>query len=459
MPLLERDEVPQHSVTLPARRSYGLDGHHQLHAPARLPVHVPAHMSVHLLAPSPRRTLRLLAGALGSFVGLQMAIVAVLLAIARRRRGRSPAKGFPYLDTDEVTMGDNRLQIYSYGGELFDAMLAAIDGAQDSIYLESYIWKADVLGQQFKDHLAAKAAQGVNVYVIFDNFGNLVVPDTFKAFPPSIHKLKYSAIHRPWHLLDPRRYALDHRKLLVVDGKVSFIGGYNIGYLYATEWRDTHLRIEGPAARDLARAFAGFWNRYGPRKDRIPRYYLRRFDPTIAAHSNDALRLTFPIRNMYIDAIDRARHHIYLTNAYFIPDHTVLEALAAAAQRGVDVQVLIPWTSNHIVADWVSRSYFTTCLKAGIRIFGYKQAMIHAKTCTIDGQWSTIGTANIDRLSSLGNNEINLEIYNRALAREMEALFACDKTNAFELTPRIWERRPWYVKLSERVLKPLRFVL
>jgi cardiolipin synthase A/B len=338
-------------------------------------------------------------------------------------------------------------------------MLDAIDSATESIYFESYIWKADAVGETFKQRLAEKAKAGVRVYVIFDNFGNLVVPASFKVFSPLIHKVKYSAIHRPWHLLDPRRYALDHRKLLIVDGKIGFIGGYNIGGLYAAEWRDTHLRISGPAAMDLAQDFVDFWNRFGQPRDRISTYHLRHFDPTIQLHSNDALRLTFPIRNMYIDAIERAQDHIYLTNAYFIPDHDVLDALVAAARRGVDVQVLVPWTSNHIVADWVSRSYFSTCLRGGVRLFGYKYAMIHAKTCTIDGQWTTIGTANLDRLSSVGNYEINVEAYSEALAQQMDALFACDKTNAFELTAEMWTRRAPWVKFGERVLKPLRFAL
>ena len=125
--------------------------------------------------------------------------------------------------------------LYSYGRELFDAMLEAIDAAHESIYLETYIWKDDAVGQEFQEHLARKAEQGVAVYVIFDSFGNLVVPRTFKSsFHPAIHVLEYRAIRRPWQLLDLRRYALDHRKLLIVDGTTSFIGGYNLGSLYAT---------------------------------------------------------------------------------------------------------------------------------------------------------------------------------------------------------------------------------
>jgi cardiolipin synthase len=396
---------------------------------------------------------------LGTLIGLQAAVIAVLTVVARQRQKRMPPAGFPYMELPEITVEDNRLQLYSYGSDLYAAMLEAIDGARESIYLETFIWKDDEVGRHFKDRLIARAAEGVRVYVIFDTFGNLVVPEEFKQFPSSVHTLRYWAIRRPWHLLDPRRYAVDHRKLLVVDGEIGFIGGYNIGSLYATQWRDTHLRIIGPDAMDLAQSFVDFWNRFGPRRNRIRRYYPRRFDPTIQLRGNEVARLIFPIRDMYIEAVDRAQHHILLTNAYFIPDHFLLEALEAAAQRGVNVEVLVPWTSNHIVADWVSRGYFSRCLDAGIRIWGYKHAMIHAKTCTVDGQWSTIGTANLDRLSSVGNYELNAEVYSEELAHQMEEFFACDKTNAFEITPDYWHSHPWYATLSERLLKPLRFIL
>jgi cardiolipin synthase len=247
--------------------------------------------------------------------------------------------------------------------------------------------------------------------------------------------------------------------MLIVDGRVSFIGGYNLGSLYATQWRDTHLRICGPASADLAQSFVDFWNRHSPHPQRIKRHYPRTFDPTISLRGTDAMRLTFPIRDMYIEAIDRAERHIYLTNAYFVPDHTLLDALQQAAGRGVDVQILLPWTSNHIVADWVARGYFTECLASGIRIFGYRRAMVHAKTCTIDGQWSTIGTANLDRLSAVGNYEVNVEVYSDELAHQMEELFTVDKTNATEITLERWSHRPWYVKLSEFILAPLRVAM
>ena len=401
----------------------------------------------------------ILAGA-ASFLLVQAATVAALVAVdTQRKRRQAPFAPFPHSELEPVTLGDNRLEIFTYGEDLFRDMLRAIDEAKECIFLETYIWKNDELGQQFKDHLIRKAEQGVQVYCIFDAVGNLVVPAPFKRFPPSIHKLAYFPFKRLRHLFDPRRYALDHRKLLIVDDREAYIGGYNLGQVYATQWRDTHLRISGPSAARLARAFAEFWNRNTNEAEHITRSYHRGYDTSLLIRGTDALRLTFPIRDMYLNGIENAEHHILLTSAYFIPDSSLLGALKAAAARGVDVQVLVPWTSNHIVADWASHAYFTECLEAGIRIFGYQHAMIHAKTCTADSCITTIGTANLDRLSSVGNYEINVAIYCEDLAREMEKIFAADKTNAFELTLGDWKGRPIYVKLSEQIIKRLRFVL
>lgn len=396
---------------------------------------------------------------LGIVLVLQIITVATIWIVAKVRN-RKPKKNvsFAHLDLDPVQVGENTLQTYTYGRYLYDAMLAAIDEAQDTIYLESYIWKGDAVGEEFKAHLIRKAEQGVAVYIIFDAFGNLVVPRSFKTFPDSVHSLEYQAIRNPSHFFDPRRYALDHRKLLVVDGKTSFIGGYNIGSLYATEWRDTHLRISGPAANDIAQSFVEFWNRFCRKNQEISHHYTRVFDPAINLRGNDALRLTFPIRDMYIDAVDNAEHTISLTNAYFVPDAILFKSLKDAAERGVDVRVLVPWNSNHFVVDWLARRYFARCLKAGIRIFGY-HTMLHAKTCTIDGQWSTIGTANLDRLSSLGNYEISAEVYSKEVAQQMEAIFKSDTAGAFELTLENWSSRPWYARLGEDILAPLGVVL
>jgi cardiolipin synthase A/B len=401
---------------------------------------------------------RIIFQTLGFVVTLQAIVVLILQFVSVLRRQQRYQGSFPHLSLEEVNIGKNRVQIYDYGRDLYAHMLQAIDDAHESIYLETYIWKDDVIGQEFKQKLTCKANQGVNVYVIFDSFANLVVPGEFKIFPSNIHVLKYQSFKRPWHIFDPRRYALDHRKMLVVDGSSAFIGGFNLGSLYETTWRDTHLRMNGPAAAHLAQSFIDFWNQHTPKKDHITRHYPRHFDPLINIRGTSAMRLTFPIRDMYIEAIDKAERSIQLSNAYFVPDRVLLDALNAAAQRGVDVQILVPWVSNHVIVDWLTRGYFAVCLKAGIRIFGYRN-MLHAKTCTIDGEWSTIGTANLDRLSSVGNYEINVEVYSNKLANQMEELFKCDISNSLELTLEQWLKRPWYAILGERILSPLRALL
>ena len=396
--------------------------------------------------------------ALSALFGLQVLTIAILQLASKLRRKRQQGGGFPHPNLNEIQVGDNTLQLYDFGQHLYDAMLSAIEHAQETVYLETFIWKDDTIGQAFKQCLAKKAAQGVEVYVVFDSFGNAVVPKRFKEFPPAIHTLKYQAIQRPWHVFDPRRYALEHRKLLIVDGHTSFIGGYNIGSPYADTWRDTHLRIEGPAAADLAHSFTEFWNQHSIQHAPITRHYPRRFDALITIGGTNALQLMFPIRDMYIRAIDRAEKTIHLTNAYFVPDGVLLDALIAAARRGVNVQTLVPWISNHLVVDWLARGYFTQCLMAGIKVFGYRH-MLHAKTCTIDGQWSTIGTANLDRLSAVGNYEINVEVYNESLAHQMEQIFLSDTTDAIALKLDEWLDRPWYAMLGERILAPLRVLL
>lgn len=423
-------------------------------------MNMPGHPDIHCKRLSRSSLLRLGRLVILSILTLQVLTATVLLVIAALGKRRPHEVSFPHHLFNDIQVGENTLQLYTYGRDLYNAMLEAIDEAHESIYLETYIWKADAVGQEFQEHLARKAEEGVAVYIIFDSFGNLVVPRAFKSsFHPAIHVLEYRGIRRPWHLLDLGRYALDHRKILVTDGINGFIGGYNLGSLYATEWRDTHLAVRGPGAAQLARAFSDFWNRFCPVHEQISQWYPHQFNALLSISQNETMRAAFPIRDLYIAAIDQAEYSILLTTAYFIPDHILVNALKDAVKRGVDVRVLVPWQSNHVLADWMAHSYFADCLKGGIRIFGYRYSMLHAKTCTIDGQWSTVGTCNLDRLSLVGNYEINLAVYSTALAQQMSALFVEDTTEQFELTLEQWERRPWSKKVSERFLAPLRFLL
>lgn len=387
---------------------------------------------------------------------IQLVTLAVLAAISELRKRRSPVKGFPSVRFDELEVDGNFLQLYCFGEHVFEDMLDAIAAANRSILLETYIWKGDALGIRFRDLLAAKAAAGVDVHVIYDGPANLIVPRSFKRFPSSIHTMRFGAARRPWRWLDPRSFSRDHRKVLVVDGELAFVGGYNIGDLYRTQWRDTHVRVRGPLAARLGQDFIDFWNRHAGEAERIGWALRRGAQPRIHYRTNDARRLLFPIRDMYVDAIERAEHRVWITTAYFIPGRVLRQALAGAAKRGLDVQVLVPWTSNHVSADWLARGFFSSLLQSGVHICAYQDAMNHAKTMTVDGVWSTVGTANLDRLSQVGNYEINVEVYDEAFAAQMEQLFAIDRSNSREIDLATWRRRPWYAKIGEIILAPLR---
>jgi cardiolipin synthase len=390
--------------------------------------------------------------------------IGMTLIDSYRRRGKHRAVSFPTEPPTTVPVGEGEVTTYTYGKDLYEDMLAAIEGAQRQILLETYIWKGDEVGQRFKTAVEAAAARGVEVFVIYDAFANLVVSPRFKRFSRDIKVLRYPVYAAGWRPFDIRRYGRDHRKILVVDDAVGFVGGYNLGDAYATEWRDTHVRITGPSVWDLKRAFADFWNLNRRRRFRASERPLlletaSTWEPTIRFHRNVPRLWMFPIRAMYIEAITRASHNIWLTTAYFLPDPDFAEALTAAARRGVDVRLLIPAKSNHVVSDWISRGYFSQLLEAGVKVLRYRDAMVHAKTATIDGTWSTVGTANIDRLSLTGNYEINVEIIDPDLAGSLEEIFRVDESNCLELTAAEWEARDIYRRFTEFVLNPLRPLL
>jgi cardiolipin synthase A/B len=412
----------------------------------------------------PGQVLRALRRTVLAVFGVQVALaIGMSLVDSYRRRGKRP-KPFPVSPPRGVPVGDGELTTYTYGRDLYDAMLAAIDGAQRQILFETYIWKGDETGERFKAALAAAADRGVEVYCIYDGFANLVVAPRFKRFPPTMKVLRYPVYAAGWRFFDISRYGRDHRKILVVDDAVGFVGGYNIGTPYATEWRDTHVRIVGPGVWDLKRAFADFWNlnrrrRIGASERPLLLETASTWEPQIRFHRNVPRLWMFPIRAMYIEAINRASQNVWMTHAYFCPDQDFVDAMKEAAGRGVDVRLLLPLKSNHIVADWISRGYFSQLLGAGVRIFRYKDAMVHAKTSTIDGTWATVGTANVDRLSLQGNYEINVEVIDEDFAANLEAIYLTDESNCLELTRSEWEARDLHRKFTEFVLGPLRPLL
>ena len=403
----------------------------------------------------------LLRRALVTMVVAQVGVIATLMGIdAWRKRVRPRSNKFPRVAPIDVDVRDSTTTIYTFGEDLYADMLAAIRGAKRKVLFESYIVKNDSLGEEFKQALIEAAERGVAVHVVYDGFANMVVPRKFFDFPPSVHVIRYPALRVGLLLFNVRKSGRDHRKILVVDGEVGFVGGYNVGALYATQWRDTHLRVRGAATWELENAFVDLWNRLrAPEQPLLDDPGTSVWEPRIRTQRNVPEQLTYPIRGMYLEAIDRAQHHIYVTQAYFIPDRDILEALLKAAARGVEVCILVPEVSNHVVADWLSRGFYGTLLRSGVQLWLFQHAMVHAKTATIDGHWSTIGTANIDRLSLTGNYEINLEIIDDGFAAEMERVFENDRSNARRLEPDEWFARPIVAKASELVLAPLRPLL
>jgi cardiolipin synthase len=406
-----------------------------------------------------QRTRRIVRRGFLSVLAAQATAIASLMATTKIRkliRGHHTAP-LPHAEPVSHPIGDgSTATTYTYGAVLFDEMLEAIAGARRRVLLETYIIKNDAMGRRFKAALVEAAERGVDVHVIFDRFANLVVRPSFLTFPPSVHVLPYPVLASGWQFFNPRRQGRDHRKILVVDDTAAFVGGYNIGSAYATEWRDTHLRIEGPAVWDLDNAFIDFWNTHPRRRgNRLEQLGHVGWKPQIRAHRNVPRQLMYPIRGMYLEAIDRAQKTIDLTAAYFIPDHDILTGLLEACRRGVTVRILVPKVSNHVVTDWLSRGFYGRLLRGGVQIHRYSGHMVHAKTATIDGEWTTIGTANIDRLSLLGNYEINLEILDAGLAAGMQKIFDEDCDKAEQLRLGDWMTRPLTARAYEWILKPL----
>lgn len=395
--------------------------------------------------------------AVAALFGAQLAVVGTLLGVdwwKNRNRKLRPA---PRPGTYSATVRDSHLTIYTSGDELYDDMIAAIDAAERSVQLETYIWKGDAVGQRFLDAVNAAAARGVDVHVIYDGFGNLVVPSSFYRFSDQVHVLRIPAFLRPLWRGPLRHSGFNHSKVLVVDDRIGFVGGYNIGELYSTHWRDTHVREIGPAVWGLRNSFATLWNASRRREgDKLDWVAPTNWDPEVRVAANLPLQIVYPIRNSYLNGIERAEHHIWITTPYFIPDQQILDALMAAARRGVDVRVMVPKDSNHIVADWAARGFYGPMLEAGITILLYASTMIHAKTATIDGHWSTVGTANIDRLSLSFNYETNITIIDADFADEMEAVFKADTDECEVLSSPRWRDRHPMARVAEVILAPLR---
>lgn len=359
----------------------------------------------------------------------------------------------------------NRVDILKNGVRFFPSMLAAVRGAQKTINLEFYIYWDGEVGRQFAEALAERARAGVAVKIILDAVGSAAMSHSLIEF------LRRNGVDIEWY--HPLRwYTLSrfnhrtHRKVMVVDGTVGFSGGMGIADEWLGDadskghWRETVARVEGPAVTQMQFAFMDNWVKsrgelltgldYFPPQEPAG-HHLTQVIKSSPSEGSSTVKL------LYIISIVSATKSIYISNAYFVPDHDTLRALEGAVRRGVDVRVVVPgaYTDVPIVRE-ASHVLYDFMLRRGIRIFEYQPTMMHAKTMVVDSIWSTIGSSNFDDRSFRLNDEVNVNVYDQGIAEEMESMFFEDLARSEEITMRKWFRRGTWERVKERVADVLR---
>lgn len=366
--------------------------------------------------------------------------------------------GPPIVDGNAVTALQN-------GDEIFPAMLAAIDSAEQTITFETYVYWSGEVGRRFADALSGKARDGVRVHVLVDWAGSLKMDDA------TLDRMEAAGVeveqYRPlaWYRLD-RMNSRTHRKLLVVDGRVGFTGGVGVADLWdghaqdPDHWRDIHFRVEGPVVAQMQAAFLDNWIQTTGKVLNGPAY----FPPldsagTAAAHmfTSSAEGGSDSMRLMYLMAITSAQQTVDLESAYFVPDDVMVRALVAARERGVRVRVLVP--GPHIDSELVrisSKKVWGDLLQAGAEISVYQPTMLHTKMLIVDGQMVSVGSTNFDVRSFGLNDEASLNLYDPAFAARMTAVFESDWADGALYTYAMWQDRPWTERFAETVLRPIK---
>lgn len=368
-----------------------------------------------------------------------------------------------------VLTQDNAVQIFNDGEAKFNALIEDMEQAKDHIHIQYYIFRLDNLGQRIHEVLIRKAKQGVKVRLLFDDMGSRGIrKKNFKelvdlggeveAFFPSIMPL-----------INPRLNYRNHRKIVVIDGRIGYIGGFNVGdeYLGLNRkfgyWRDTHLRIEGSSVHPLQTRFMLDWNQASTISDIE---YSDRYFPAIPLKGSVGIQIVSSgpdseweqIKNGYLKLMAMAKDYIYIQTPYFIPDASFMDTLRIACLSGIDVRIMIPNKPDHAFVYWATYSYVGQLLKAGAKVYIYDNGFLHTKMIVVDNEASTVGTANIDVRSFKLNFEVNAFIYDRVTSRELAELFEQDMLLSTELTMDLYNERNRLIKMKEsfsRLLSPI----
>ena len=401
---------------------------------------------------------------------------AVLAKLAAR--GEATSIFDRHLALEESIVGSplvtgNKVTLLQDGPATFQAMFDAIRGARDHINLETYIIEDDEVGRKFADALMEKQARGVQVSLLYDSVGSMNTPKAFfkRLADSGVKVLEFNPVNpltakKGWEVNQR-----DHRKLLVVDGQIAFLGGINISSVYSSgsfspaskrrpdgspPWRDTHVRVEGPVVAEFQKLFLGTWEKQKgealPARNLFPRPAGKGSEVVraIGSSPDEAFSLIYAT---LISAINSAETSVNLTNAYFVPDPQLLAALKDAAARGVDVKLILPGNTDFWLVFHAGRSYYDELLRGGVKIYERRDALLHAKSALIDGVWSTIGSTNLDWRSFLHNDEVNAVILGQAFGAQMQAMFDADLAASTPVTLADWEQRPLGDRLKETVAR------
>lgn len=359
----------------------------------------------------------------------------------------------------------NRVDVLCNGVQIFPSMLAAIRIAKKTINLEFYIYWDGEIGRTFAEALAERARAGVEVKIILDAVGSATMSGQMIDF------LTRNGVDLEWY--HPLRwYTLSrfnhrtHRKLLIVDGRVGFSGGVGIADNWLGDadsrdhWRETVVRVEGPVVTQMQFAFMDNWVKsrgelltgldYFPEVERAGNQVTQVIKSSPSEGSST-------VKLLYIISIVSATKSIYISNAYFVPDRDTIRALEGAVRRGVDVRVVVPGDKTDVpIVRQASRVHYEWLLRRGIRIFEYQPTMMHAKTMTVDGLWSTVGSSNFDDRSFRLNDEVNVNIYDTGTAKRMEDIFFEDLARSREITLRKWFKRGTFDRVKETIANVFR---
>jgi cardiolipin synthase len=366
--------------------------------------------------------------------------------------------------TSSPIVDGNRIDILLNGDQIFPAKLAAIRSARGTITYAEYFYADGGPAREIAEALAERCRAGVAAHILLDGFGTLSMPrDYVKLLEAAgCHVATFRPLGR-WVSVG-RHNKRNHRRVLVADGRVAVTGGSGVSDKWTGDgrveghWRDTDVRIEGPAVRNIQSAFFENW-REATGELLGGERYLANGRPSGGARvqviKSSPAGGGYDMYTMYLLAIASARRSVYLTNPYFLPDDRIEDALLAAAARGVRVVALGPGKIDHNLVRAASRRGFGRLLKGGIEIFEYQAGLLHAKTMVVDGVWATIGSTNFDNRSFALNDELNVVLYDPAVVKRLVTAFEADLAHSRRVTYEDWQNRSLRTKLFERLVLPL----